>query len=97
MFPLNFEGLHRIVTLRVPGKPRTRILCMMDKDANGADAYYVMAENDGSPLRWRSMIQGNAARRLRSEFKDRIVEEARVDDLDAAMILLCATEVPSKA
>ncbi len=91
------RGTHTIVTLQLPGKAPAVFLCMMQQDANGDDAYYVMAENDGSPLRWRSMIQGNAARRLRSEFKDRIVEEARVDDLDAAMILLCATEVPSKA
>lgn len=87
---------HKIVTLRPPGLPPARFLCMVRQDADGGDAYYVMAENDGSPLRWRSRVQGSAARRLRSEFKHRITEEADVDELDVAMIFLCATEV-SKA
>ncbi len=96
MIPLRIKGPHRIVTLQVPGKRAARILCMMQKDAAGGDAYYVMAENEGSPLKWRSMIQGNAVRRLRNEFKGNITEEAYVDEIDAEMILLCTMEA-SKA
>jgi hypothetical protein len=86
------RGSHKIVTLQLPGRSPAVFLCMTQQDADGGDASYVMAENDGSPLRWKNCIRGNAARRLRNEFRDRIVGESKVDDLDAAMILLCATE-----
>ncbi len=92
--PGSLQGAHhRIVTLAVPGRQPARILCLMQKDDRGADAYYVLAENEGNALQWRSMVRDNAARRLRSEFKNNITEEAEVDALDVESILLCATEV----
>ncbi len=94
--PGNIQGAHRIVTLNVPGRQPARILCLMQKDDLGSDAYYVLAENEGNALKWRSMIRDNAIRRLRSEFKSNITEEAEVDALDVETIFLCATEV-SKA
>jgi hypothetical protein len=90
------KGTHRVVTLRMPGGRPARILCLMQPDANGADAYYVLAENEGHALKWRSMVQGNAVRRLRTEFKNSILDEAEVDEFDVESIFLCTTEV-SKA
>lgn len=97
MNPLgNIKGTHKVVTLRVPGRQPTRILCLLQKDAAGADAYYVLAECDGRPLKWRSMIRDNAVRRLRDEFVVNISEEEDADALDVETIFLCTTEV-SKA
>lgn len=97
MNPLgSIKGKHKIVTLQVPGRQPARILCLMQKDAGGADAYYVLAECEGRALKWRSMIRDNAIRRLRDEFKENIAEETDVDALDVETIFLCTTEV-SKA
>ena len=97
MNPLgSLKGKHKLITLRVPGRPPARILCLMQKDANGADAYYVLAECEGNALKWRSMIKDNAIRRLRDEFVNNITDEREVDSLDVETIFFCATEA-SKA
>ena len=97
MNPLgNIRGTHKVVTLEVPGRQRARILCLLQKDASGDDAYYVLAECEGRALKWRSMIKDNAVRRLRDEFVGNITAEEEVDSLDVETIFLCTTEV-SKA
>lgn len=90
------RGVHKLVTLRVPGRDATRILCLLQQDADGKDAYYVLAECEGKPLKWRSMIKDNTVRRLRDEFVDSITMEQEVDALDVETIFFCTTEV-SKA
>lgn len=97
MNPLaNIKGTHRLVTLNVPGRQPARILCLIQKDASDQDAYYVLAECEGSALKWRSMIKDNAIRRLRDEFVGHISEVTDVDALDVEIIFLCTKEV-SKA
>ena len=97
MNPLgNIKGTHKLVTLQVPGRQPARILCLLQKDAAGIDAYYVLAECEGRALKWRSMIRDNAIRRLRDEFVANITREEDVDALDVETIFLCTTEV-SKA
>ena len=97
MNPLgSIRGTHKVVTLQVPGRPQAQILCLMQKDASGEDAYYVLAECEGRALKWRSMIKDNAIRRLRDEFLGSITSEVEVDSLDVETIFLCTTEV-SKA
>lgn len=97
MNPLaNIKGTHKLVTLQVPGRQPARILCLVQKDAEGEDAYYVLAECEGRALKWRSMIKDNAIRRLRDEFIGHITDAAEVDSLDVETIFLCTTEV-SKA
>lgn len=97
MNPLgSIRGTHKVITLEVPGRLPANILCLMQKDANGEDAYYVLAECEGRALKWRSMIKDNAIRRLRDEFVENIIAEEEVDTLDVETIFLCTTEV-SKA
>ena len=90
------RGTHKLITLEVTGRTRTRILCLVQRDNSGEDAYYVLAECEGKALKWRSMIKDNAVRRLRDEFVDNITEELDVDALDVETIFFCTTEV-SKA
>ncbi|MDR0362891.1 MAG: hypothetical protein LBJ46_09465 [Planctomycetota bacterium] len=94
MDPLDtVNGTHKIVTLRVPGRPPARVLCLCKKDAeSGGDAYYVLAENEGKALKWRSMIRDNAVRRLREEFLLNIIEEQDVDNFDVEAIFFCSAE-----
>lgn len=93
MNPLsNIKGTHKVVTLRVPGRQPARILCLMQQDASGDDAYYVLAECEGRAFKWRSMIKDNAIRRLRDEFVGYISEEEEVDSLDVETIFFCTTE-----
>lgn len=97
MNPLsNIKGTHKVVTLRVPGRQPARILCLLQQDASGEDAYYVLAECEGHALKWRSMIKDNAIRRLRDEFVAYITDSAEVDALDVETIFFCTTEA-SKA
>ena len=94
MNPLGgIKGRHRVLTLEVPGRPVSRILCLMQKDASGDDAYYVLAECEGRALKWRSMIKDNAVRRLRDEYVNGITATEDVDSLDVETIFLCTTEV----
>ncbi len=69
-----------------PGRTPTRMLCLRQQDADGQDAYYVLAERENSALRWRSAIRDNAVRRLRDEFVANITSEEEVDDLDVEII-----------
>ena len=93
MNPLGgIKGTHKVVTLQVPGRQPTRILCLMQKDAGGDDAYYVLAECEGHALKWRSMIKDSAIRRLRDEFVGSIVATEDVDSLDVETIFLCTNE-----
>lgn len=97
MDPLGgIKGTHKIVTLEVPGRQTSRILCLVQKDATGEDAFYVLAECEGRALKWRSMIKDNAVRRLKDEFVGGVTEAREVDALDVETIFLCTTEV-SKA
>lgn len=97
MNPLsNIKGTHKVVTLRVPGRQPARILCLAQPDGAGEDAYYVLAECEGSALRWRSMIKDNAVRRLRDEFLRCISDEEVIDTLDVETIFFCTVEA-SKA
>ena len=97
MNPLsNIKGKHKLVNLRVPGRQPARLLCLLQEDASGEDAYYVLAECEGRALKWRSMIRDNAIRRLRDEFVKYISDTEDVDSLDVETIFLCTTEV-SKA
>ncbi len=95
--PANLKGTHKLITLRVPGRVPARILCLAQKDAAGAEAYYVLAECEGPALKWRSMIKDNAVRRLRDEFLNSIAAEQEVDALDVETIFLCAAEASPKA
>lgn len=98
MTPLgNINGVHRVVTLDVPGRSRARVLCLIQKDGNGEDAYYVLAECESTALKWRSMIRDNTIRRLRDEFIDNITVEEDVDNLDVETIFLCTTEASKQA
>ena len=90
------KGTHKLVTLAVQDRPVMRVLCLLQKDADGEDAYYVLAECEGKPLKWRSMIKDNSVRRLRDEFLDDIVSEEEVDTLDVETIFFCTIEA-SKA
>ncbi len=93
MNPLsNIKGTHTVITLRVPGRGPARILCLIQQDASGADAYYVLAECEGRALKWRSMIKDNAVRRLRDEFVGCICDKQNVDALDVETIFFCTTE-----
>ena len=97
MNPLgNMAGVHKIISLQVPGRAPARILCLVQQDASGDDAYYVLAECEGKALKWRSMIKDNAVRRLRDEFVNNITAEQEVDALDVETIFFCTTEA-SKA
>lgn len=97
MNPLeSIKGTHKVITLEIPGREPTRILCLLQQDSNGEDAYYVLAECEGRALKWRSMIKDSAIRRLRDEYVENISAEVVVDDLDVETIFLCTTEV-SKA
>lgn len=97
MDPLDsLKGTHKLVTLRVPGRQPTTILCLTQKDSAGVEAYYVLAECEGRPLKWRSMIKDNAIRRLREQFVAHITDAREVDNLDVETIFVCTTEV-SKA
>lgn len=86
------NGSHRLVTLNMPGRALTRILCQVQKDAGGCDVYYVLAECEGRALRWKSMIRDNTVRRLRDEAVGHIVEEQQVDGLDVETIFICTVE-----
>lgn len=91
------KGRHKLIGIDIPGRPRAVLLCLLRQEDSGRDAYYVLAERDGaSPLKWRSMVRDNSARRLKDEFIGNIVESRDVDELDVEMILFCAAEV-SKA
>jgi hypothetical protein len=97
MNPLdNIKGTHKVVTLRVPGRQPARLLCLAQPDDIGEEGYYVLAECDGTALRWRNMIKDNAVRRLRDEFVRFITDEDVVDLLDVETIFFCTAEV-SKA
>lgn len=88
----NINGVHRVVTLDVPGRARTRVLCLIQKDGKGDDAYYALAECEAKALRWRSMIKDNAIRRLRDELIENIIVEEDVDSLDVETIFFCTVE-----
>lgn len=93
MNPLGgIKGRHQVLTLETPGRPVSRVLCLMQKDASGEDAYYVLAECEGRALKWRSMIKDNAVRRLREEFMNSITATEEADSLDVETIFLCTTE-----
>lgn len=97
MNPLgSIKGTHKLVTLEVPGRQPAHVLCLVQKDAGGEDAFYVLAECGDSALKWRSMIKDNAIRRLREEFLANITATEDVDALDVETIFFCTTEV-SKA
>ncbi len=97
MSPLgSLKGTHKVVTLKVPGRPEARMLCLIQDDPAGGNAYYVLAECESTALRWRSMIRDNSIRRLRDEFVANIIQEVDVDGLDVETIFLCTTEA-SKA
>lgn len=94
MNPLeNIKGVHRLVTLELPGRAPARMLCLVQQDANGDSAYYVLAECEGKALKWRSMIRENSIHRLKSEFLNNITSEVDLDTLDVETIFLCTTEV----
>lgn len=88
----NLQGSHRVVSLKVSGRPVTRVLCLVQKDASGQDAYYVLAECEGKAFRWRSMIRDNTVRRLRDEVVGNIVDEREADSLDVELIFFCTAE-----
>ncbi|MDR1519309.1 MAG: hypothetical protein LBU23_04075 [Planctomycetota bacterium] len=91
------QGIHKLIGIDVPGRPRAVLLCLLQTDESGGDAYYVLAERDGSnSLKWRSLVKDNSVRRLKDEFLERIVLSQDVDELDVETIFFCATEV-SKA
>lgn len=92
----NLDGAHRLVTLNLPGRSPTCILCLVQKDSINCDVYYVLAECESRALRWRSMIRGNTVRRLRDEVVGHIVDEQPVDGLDVETIFFC-TSAASKA
>ena len=93
MNPLGkIQGTHKVITLQVPGRSPTRILCLHQTDASGEGAYYVLAENEGRATKWRSMIKDNAVRRLKDEFVGAIIAEQEVDNLDVEMIFFCSAE-----
>jgi hypothetical protein len=93
MNPLShIKGTHKVITLRVPGRQPARVLCLIQQDASGDDAYYVLAECEGPALKWRSMIKDNAIRRLRDEFVGCIDGAVEVDALDVESIFFCAAE-----
>jgi|GEM_PF-2005313 hypothetical protein len=98
MSPLgSLQGTHKVVTLRVPGRQEARMLCLIQDDPSGGSAYYVLAECEGSAIRWRSMIRDNSIRRLRAEFIANITSECVVDGLDVETIFLCTAETSKKA
>ncbi|MDR1536194.1 MAG: hypothetical protein LBU64_14085 [Planctomycetota bacterium] len=89
--------VYKLVGIDTPGRPPAVLLCLLQTDSLGREAYYVLAERDGrSSLKWRSMLKGNTVRRLKDEFRERIVDSREVDELDVETIFLCAAEV-SKA
>ena len=91
------KGKHKLIGIDIPGRPRAVLLCLLQRDDSGREAYYVLAERDGpSSLKWRSMVKDNSVRRLKDEFIGNIVESRDVDELDVETILFCAAEV-SKA
>lgn len=93
MNPLGkIKGTHKIVTLQVPGRAPARILCLHQVDETGEDAYYVLAENEGKAIKWRSMIKDNSVRRLKDEFVLNITDEQEVDTLDVETIFFCSAE-----
>lgn len=92
----NIKGVHKLVTLQVPGREPASILCLVQKDGAGEDAFYVLAECEGCAFKWRSMIRDNAIRRLRDEYARHITSATPVDGLDIETIFLCTTEA-SKA
>ncbi len=93
MNPLGkIRGTHKIVILQVPERLPATLLCLHQKDSNGSDAYYVLAECEGKALKWRSMIKENSVRRLKDEFVDNIVEEQEIDQLDVETIFFCSAE-----
>jgi hypothetical protein len=97
MDPLaNIHGTHKVLTLEVPGRTSAKILCLAQEDADGSEAYYVLAECEGKALKWRSMIKDNAIRRLRDEYVGNITDAVEVDALDVETIFFCTIEA-SKA
>lgn len=86
------KGKHKIVTLELPGRLPTRILCLCQPDDNEGDAYYVLAENEGKALKWKSLIKENTVRRLKDEYLENITGEREVDQLDVEMIFFCSAE-----
>ncbi|MDR2390960.1 MAG: hypothetical protein LBE84_04680 [Planctomycetota bacterium] len=92
----NNQGVNKIVGIDVPGRPKTVLLCLVKPGDNGEE-YFVLAEREGqSNLRWRSLVKDNAIKRLKDEYRDRIVESQDVDEFDVESIFLCTAEV-SKA
>ncbi|MDR1612190.1 MAG: hypothetical protein LBT97_05330 [Planctomycetota bacterium] len=87
------NGTHKIVTLRVPGRSSTKVLCLHQKEAdNDRGAYYVLAENEGKATKWRSMIRDNTVRRLKDEFVLAIIDEQEIDNIDVETIFFCSAE-----
>ena len=86
------KGAHVVVTVQVPNHLPARVLCKRQSDDNGANIYYVLAECEGKPLKWRSMVKDNAVRRLKDEFIANITEEYVVDQLDVETIFFCSAE-----
>ncbi len=92
----NLHGKHQLVTLQLPGRRPMNILCLREKDKQGVEAFYVLAECEGRALYWRSLVRDNSIRRLRDEFLKNITAVEDVDQIDVEMIFLCTAEV-SKA
>ena len=86
------KGAHVVVTVQVPNHLPTRVLCKRQKDDSGSNVYFVLAECEGRPLKWRSMVKDNAVRRLKDEYIASISEEYEVDQLDVETIFFCSAE-----
>ncbi|MDR3211416.1 MAG: hypothetical protein LBU79_05815 [Planctomycetota bacterium] len=88
------KGVHKIVTLEIPERLPTRILCLHKNETGGPGAYYVLAECTGKgAIKWRSLIKDNSLCRLKDELILNITKEEVVDKLDVATILLCTIDV----
>lgn len=85
-FLKGIDGTHKVVRLGMPGQKPVTILCLVQNDTGGAKTYYILAESDAGPLRWRSMVRGNAVHRLRDELVGNIMEETEADEMDVEMI-----------
>lgn len=85
-------GVHKLVTITAPGRIPTHVLCLVQMDSAGEKAYYVLAEQEDRPTRWRLLIKDNMVRKLKDEFVATILNEWEVDGLDVETIFFCATE-----
>ena len=86
-------GEHKLVTITAPGRAPTHLLCLVQNDSEGEKAYYVLAEQEDRPTKWRSLIKDNMVRKLKDEFVATILNEQAVDELDVETIFFCTTEV----